>query len=456
MIEIRRTFNPSDGLRGVERLDGYTFSSESFAHTFVVERTDGDTFEGYISARFLRADGVTVVIADTERANVDGQGNARITLSPECYAVPGRFLLTLLHTLDSTAEVIYAATGTVLDTESDTEILSSGTARTIEGQVNEALGAAWSAALFARNIGEIESNQQTIQAAYDGIGDALANAGVWALNGPNMLSQEFWTNSGGSNFVYGDGKRWLASGRPWVKSIRRDTEYTYDTEPSDKGDAYYVETVEEEDGQTVTTYHVFKDEDEIRTSVAALAEPVTDSDGASYTHALQFAVTGVTSGHLNAEELIFNQGHDGVTREADGQTVTYPPIGQLPMTDGETYTLSCWARLTSGEQACLRFAYGRDGYGNQYNVPDAQEYFEIEGSAWQRVTWTFVYHNTISARTMYPRVGIGVCRKYTGTVQLCGFRLTKGGLYGSDTVDTLRAQLKELTARVAALEAAGS
>ena len=50
------------------------------------------------------------------------------------------------------------------------------------------------------------------------------------------------------------------------------------------------------------------------------------------------------------------------------------------------------------------------------------------------------------------RVMIGVHRKYTATLQLCGFRLSKGGLYGSDTVDTLKEQIKNLTARVAALE----
>jgi len=67
--------------------------------------------------------------------------------------------------------------------------------------------------------------------------------------------------------------------------------------------------------------------------------------------------------------------------------------------------------------------------------------------------WTFTYHSTVGSHTMHPRIAFGVCRAFAGTVQLAGFRLTAGGLYGNNTVDTIRLQLAALENRVAALEA---
>ena len=48
---------------------------------------------------------------------------------------------------------------------------------------------------------------------------------------------------------------------------------------------------------------------------------------------------------------------------------------------------------------------------------------------------------------------IGVHRKYTATLQLAAFRLTKGGLYGNNTVDTLAAEIADLKAQIAELQA---
>lgn len=535
MIEIRRTFNPDTGLGDVEQLRGYTFSSESFAHRFVIERTDGYGFEGYASAQFLRADGVKVRIADTETAFIDSDGNAAITLTPECYEVPGRFLLTIWHTVGSEKAVIYAATSTVLDTESADEVLSTRTVRTIESQVIDALGAAWSAAIFARNIGELEAEHAEILGNEAGILAALAEANVRALNTPNMIRYQpegvttnipngtvvtkyytvpvedataaadpitltfedeaieagmvlHYTKS--TNFAvvtnnmctavitagqavvtiaarsdahsgtvslnfyfckrttallpYGEGSKNYCSSRPWLKNPN--------------GAVYWGE-----------------ERDEISERVVTLTgdDIISDTDGATYNTAVAFTVANAP-GNNNCDALIFNYGNDGgsYTREVDDgnggtttETVNYGPSGVFDFVDGQTYTVSCWARVTNGSMARLVLGYGHNahGYANYATDLPNHKYIDITNTTWERVSYSFVYRNTLSyipggASTAFTvtnkkRVAVGVCRKYDGTVQLAGFRLTAGALYGSNFVDTLTAQVEALTARVAALEA---
>ena len=140
-----------------------------------------------------------------------------------------------------------------------------------------------------------------------------------------------------------------------------------------------------------------------------------------------------------------------------------------------TYTMSCWARVTSGTKARLNF-----WHTYQYNKADNEYIFDIDNTEWKRYHWTFMFDpaesqfytyqyeethtdpdtgeqttETITRRSYNWRkiVGFGVCRSFAGTVQLCGFRLTAGGLYGNNTVDTIRLQLAALENRVAALEA---
>ena len=56
-----------------------------------------------------------------------------------------------------------------------------------------------------------------------------------------------------------------------------------------------------------------------------------------------------------------------------------------------------------------------------------------------------------SAPNWTKTVGIGVCRKYAGTVQLAGFRLVDGKLWVSETYDDLDERLTALEDAVAAL-----
>ena len=204
------------------------------------------------------------------------------------------------------------------------------------------------------------------------------------------------------------------------------------------------------------------DDDEVKEAYAALTgnNIVTEEDGATYNTALAWTVTNPpSSGWGNCDWLIFTYGWG-----------TGGLNGLPPMEDGKTYTLSIWARITSGTNACLQLAYGFDRNGNSPVSPTGSGhelrsgYIEINGSGWQRVSWTFVYHaqsvGTGYTRTNDPRVGIGVCRKYAGTVQTCGYRMVEGELWLPDASKPLTDKADKVASatagHVAALDANGN
>ena len=523
MIDIERVFNPNKGLVQVENLRGMIFSSEGYAHRFIIrkevrlEETGETVPSGFINgstatARFIRADGVTVYL----NGDVTG-GVIYLILPPSCYGVPGSFMLTIYNTFESDTTCVYAAIGSDTESESRNAELPSEHEETLEQKVNRVLGNAFIAALFARNIGEIEGEIDTFQTTVNGIVQALAAANVRALNGPNMFKYQpagvsvyvpsgsvitetitipiedataaaatltytitnenitagmvlhgiksgntsvvYWsmvtgTASDGSMSVsvsarsgahdaavtvtlyicaqttavlpYGEEARYYASSQPWINSISNPN-YT-----GDPGEEIYERMV------TLTGSDI-----------------VTEEDGASYNTAVAFTVQNASaSGQNNADYLVFNHGIDGGTYERDGQTINYGPMGILDMIDGEKYTLSCWVRITSGTDARLFFGYGQSSSGyTPYADGNVNRYYlDVSGSTWQRVYWTFTYHASINNVTLHKRVAVGVCRYANGTVQLCGFRLVKGGLMGDNTVDTLTIDVREAMANIAPVE----
>lgn len=107
-----KTVTPDD-------LNGYIFTSESQAHTFVIEGKNKNTgmpvsINGTVTGEFVNADGVTVPL--TGSAN----GVATLTLTPECYFVPGRFKLTIYVRNGSQNVCIYLGNGHCDKSASDT------------------------------------------------------------------------------------------------------------------------------------------------------------------------------------------------------------------------------------------------------------------------------------------------------------------------------------------------
>ena len=103
-----------NALRQVENLDVLLFEGEVNAHMFRIKPVEGIDFTGAtIVGTFLRSDNQRVQVETG--AVVDG--NAEITLTAGCYAVPGRYRWTIyMVTADETA-CIYAACGTVQATQ---------------------------------------------------------------------------------------------------------------------------------------------------------------------------------------------------------------------------------------------------------------------------------------------------------------------------------------------------
>lgn len=111
---IKRAWN-KNRLVKVEDLTGMTFQAESGGHTFEISGVDDTgasvSLSGTVEARFLRADNAEIIISGTVSS-----GKASVTLSAACYAIPGRFLLTVYVTSGGQKVAVYAATGSVVAT----------------------------------------------------------------------------------------------------------------------------------------------------------------------------------------------------------------------------------------------------------------------------------------------------------------------------------------------------
>lgn len=105
------------GLVNIEDLRGTAFQAEESAHTFRIRGVDESgeplALTGTCAAIFLRADNTDVAITGTIT-----DGAAEITLTDECYDMPGRFGLTIYVTSDEQTVAVYAAIGSVYRTSS--------------------------------------------------------------------------------------------------------------------------------------------------------------------------------------------------------------------------------------------------------------------------------------------------------------------------------------------------
>lgn len=509
---IERSYYPDKGLSNVEQLTGYTFSSESYAHTFIIRQfekssdgvytqTDFDSSVA-IQLHFLAADGVTQVVNGAVE-----NGAAVVTLPPECYTVTGRFGIVIMAISGSTKYVIYAAAAYCYASNSDVINISDGSVSEMQAkmdQIAQLQDAAHWVAIFARNIGDIEGRydaattqmeqdisaattamQTTVDTAITGmetlvteavndyydvidqqneaidqqsaaVNEAIGNwesmvtalrnaveeADLKVLNTPNLIKpNDVWELNGSEQIVYGQTRKWYASNMPYVKNALGKNSETAGVDP-----------------------------DEVTVTALTLSPTIEEPDGNVITKGLQFTVASVPeSGINNSEDLIFTYGNHGEGEKPGTGSIT--PYGEISeMTPGMEYTLSCWARVTSGTKMRLKLFWDAAKMGTYWH----DEIIDITNTEWKRVYWTFTFNptgdqwyefqseKTVDGQTVActriganwtKTVGFGVCRAYAGTVQLAGFRLTAGGLYGNNTVDTLRLQLAALENRVAALEA---
>lgn len=132
LIIIKRTAN-LNGPIIPDALTGVLNGSEIDAHKFIITATREVAqvaLTGTVTASFLRADGAEVVLTG-EIEN----GAATVTLAQSCYAVPGRFDLTVFVTADGVKTGVYACTGGVRNTTSGTIIDPGQVVPDVEGIV---------------------------------------------------------------------------------------------------------------------------------------------------------------------------------------------------------------------------------------------------------------------------------------------------------------------------------
>ncbi len=272
--------------------------------------------------------------------------------------------------------------------------------------------------------------------------NAVEEADLKILNTPNLIKpNNVWELNGSEQIVYGQTRKWYASNMPYVKNALGRNSETAGVDP-----------------------------DEVTVTALTLSPTIEEPDGDVITKGLQFTVASVPeSGINNSEDLIFTYGNHGEGEKP--QTGSITPYGEInEMTPGMEYTLSCWARVTSGTKMRLKLFWDAAKMGTYWH----DEIIDITNTEWKRIYWTFTFNptgdqwyeykseKTVDGQTVActrigakwtKTVGFGVCRAYAGTVQLAGFRLTAGGLYGNNTVDTIRLQLAALENRVSELEA---
>lgn len=118
VIEIARTCELTAPL-SQEKLPGLIYLGEENAHKFIISATKHGiktSLSGSVSGNFLGPSGTVGLVGSISN------GDAVVTLKPECYTVPGRFKLTIFVTTATETLCVYSAVGTTDRTENGTII----------------------------------------------------------------------------------------------------------------------------------------------------------------------------------------------------------------------------------------------------------------------------------------------------------------------------------------------
>lgn len=112
MITIERPMNRRAFLQ-VEPMPALMFEGERFAHKFVISPEEEGGFAGCsVTARMMLPDGENVAV----EGGLDVSGNACVVLTPACYAVPGKVVLSIYTVSGEETVCVYSCTGFVIPT----------------------------------------------------------------------------------------------------------------------------------------------------------------------------------------------------------------------------------------------------------------------------------------------------------------------------------------------------
>lgn len=151
----------------VDDLRGTMFTGEIGAHTFLVSGV-GSAQEtvpitGTITGRFLAANNVSIPL---EGSVADGV--ASLTLTEDCYIIPGRFVLSIYATNGGVKQCIYCGVGNVFRTQSDIIEYPSASIPDIEQIIADAQAAVTE---INADVAAAQAAVAAAQTAVDGIED---------------------------------------------------------------------------------------------------------------------------------------------------------------------------------------------------------------------------------------------------------------------------------------------
>lgn len=111
---IKRVWN-QNRMVSIEGLSGAAFQAEDGGHTFQISGIDDTgaavSLSGTVAGVFRRPDNADIALTGSASGGV-----ASVTLTDDCYAVPGRFGLTIFVTSGGQKTAVYACIGTVANT----------------------------------------------------------------------------------------------------------------------------------------------------------------------------------------------------------------------------------------------------------------------------------------------------------------------------------------------------
>jgi len=368
-----------------DTLNGVLNGSEIDAHKFIITATrDGETvaLTGTVTASFLRADGAEVVLTGEIE-----DGAATVTLAQSCYAVPGRFDLTIFVTADGVKTGVYACTGGVRNTTSGTivdpgqvvpdveDIVAQyGEMQRVTAEAEAAAGTALSAASGINDTQAATFKAQgaaTSGAGEDGHTFTLGSGGVSPTGGTNSSGVDLcrlgYTGIGTPLLLtVGTSEYqwcvWIYTGQSVGSKIRSLTNNGYTTGPvvipNTEGAKYFRIGFKRLDGATVT--------EEMRMALAAQMHiyALTDTTLTTSGAAADAKATGDRLDAIDADVATIEG--DLITQAAWNKRDRYQSIQRLsnasPTTTGQISALT----VIDGKLFVFKYADGNaDTTGNK-------------------------------------------------------------------------------------------
>lgn len=108
-----------------------------------------------------------------------------------------------------------------------------------------------------------------------------------------------------------------------------------------------------------------------------------------------------------------------IVQTATGANNTDIAQDAVPVTNGQTYTLSCYARSSTAGGVTLRFQYGKSPYPSKTYI--------VSTSSWSKYYFTFTIGSVSDGSTSgNTNIYLGLANTSVGTLDICGMKLETG------------------------------